>query len=727
MHHRYEAQGALGDLQEAITLHKQGLELCPVGHPDRSLCLDNLANCMKCKYESHKVLLYLEEAISLNQQALELHPVGHANRPSSLMHLAACIKCRYEAQKTLGDLEDALSLYQQALELCPDGHPDRPACLMYLATCMQCKYDLQGEMKDLLEAILLFQQALDLCPSGSKMWVSVARKLVSSLEDKFKQTKSTSDKLQALELQQALPYLAPNQTPTLQSTIAPAARQLIYSAVQDVLHNIPPRLLNTKTGVLHTKEQMITQFYESAEHMALATFLNEGGVLDSDQHSNSKHLRESIAAYFQYATLSHRWGANEPTLEGVFGRDSIYKIPDTEGLIKLRKFCLTAAEHGYSWAWTDTCCIDKTNSVELQQAIGSMFLWYQKSGLTIVHLYDVPPSSSSDAFTSSVWFRRGWTLQELLAPNTVLFYTKDWTPYMSSKALNHKEDALLLNELESATGIPSKHLIKFRAGVDDAREKLQWATGRRTTQAEDLAYSLFGIFDLHLPVLYGEGKEKSLGRLLQEVLSRSHDVSILHWVGEQSSLHSCFPASMMSYQPLPRVQPEVTNVGIQLALSRLQRIVSTDDARKVYNHFVNLARARFANHTLTLPCVIHQVRELKLRKTHLKGHTYDVYAEGLRPVQVTSPEALKETTEFARLPYVLVRPWDRKTVDYSEQDPVTAGYKTLMTLEQPFMALMLQRLLEGEYKRICTGHLIIVRTDDPASIINSTTDTLDIV
>ncbi|KAI5989859.1 hypothetical protein EDC04DRAFT_2588175, partial [Pisolithus marmoratus] len=201
------------------------------------------------------------------------------------------------------------------------------------------------------------------------------------------------------------------------------------------------------------------------------------------------------------------------------------------GLGKLQAFCAAACEHGYLWAWSDTCCIDKDSSAELQEAIGSMFGWYRRSALTIVHLSDVPNTGS---FGGSEWFRRGWTLQELLAPRTVLFYTQDWSLYRNLTCSNHKVDATVLEELERETGIQSRFLTDFSPGMDDARSRLQWASLRCTTRSEDIAYSLFGIFDLHLPVLYGESVEKALGRLLAEIISQSGDISVLDWVGEAS-------------------------------------------------------------------------------------------------------------------------------------------------------------------------------------------------
>ncbi|KAG6330776.1 hypothetical protein ID866_8312 [Astraeus odoratus] len=264
--------------------------------------------------------------------------------------------------------------------------------------------------------------------------------------------------------------------------------------------------------------------------------------------------------------------------------------------------------------------------------------------------------------------------------------------------------------------------------MGNARSRLQWAVGRYTTVLEDIAYSLYGIFNLHLPVLYGEGKEKALGRLLQEILSQSHDISILHWVGEQSSIHSCFPANIQAYQPLPQVQPDSTPISMQQSMSRLQQDVSANTACRLYNILTNLPREMFADYILTLPCIVHRIQMVKLRGTYMDHHMYDVQAVGLRPVQIIAQEQLIQATNPTNLlPYVLVRPWDRTLVNYSANDHTMAGYTALMELVKPFIALMLVRLPEGEYKRICASRHIVVCPDDPASIVNSEIATLDIV
>ena len=238
---------------------------------------------------------------------------------------------------------------------------------------------------------------------------------------------------------------------------------------------------------------------------------------------HNKHIQETVSTYFQYVNLSHRWGSDEPLLRDVQGQ-VIYDIELMDGIMKLQSFCAAAGERGYMWAWSDTCCIDKESSAELQEAIGSMFRWYRWSALTIVHLADVPAHGT---LSNSVWFKRGWTLQELLAPHSILFYTQDWSLYRNRVSSNHKEDTIVLAELAKVTNIPSHYLTEFYPGMGDARSRLQWASACRTTCPEDMAYSLFGVFNLHLPVLYSESKENSLGRLLAEIISQSRDISVL--------------------------------------------------------------------------------------------------------------------------------------------------------------------------------------------------------
>ncbi|KAI5990195.1 hypothetical protein EDD15DRAFT_2578784, partial [Pisolithus albus] len=295
---------------------------------------------------------------------------------------------------------------------------------------------------------------------------------------------------------------------------------LIKRVVSDKIQNIPLRLLHTPTGLLCDRDAQISRFEGSRQYEQLLSLASSP---DSDQLE--AEINNVISEYFEFTMLSHRWGSGEPSLHDVEGR-CVYDLDGTDGQVKLQMFCILALQHHFQWAWSDTCCIDKSSSAELQEAIGSMFTWYHQSSLTIVYLPDVFDVGS---LVGSVWFTRGWTLQELLAPRAILFYMHDWSLYMKSSSTNHKTAPGLLNELHDATGMTKEHLTNFSPGMADARSRLHWASRRYTTRPEDIAYSLFGIFQVHLPTFYGESAQNALGRLLTEIISRSGDISVLDW------------------------------------------------------------------------------------------------------------------------------------------------------------------------------------------------------
>ncbi|KAI6043863.1 hypothetical protein EDC04DRAFT_2562250, partial [Pisolithus marmoratus] len=337
-----------------------------------------------------------------------------------------------------------------------------------------------------------------------------------------------------------------SQVVTLSSNASPGThvdiKQVIRGVAFEILKTLPTRVLHTGTGILCNWDAQLSNFLSSQQYNQL---LSSCATCDPAQQTRLIHIE--VSRYFRFVTLSHRWGSGEPLLRDIEGR-SIYVMSTNGGFGKLQAFCAIAGEQDYLWAWSDTCCIDKDSSAELQEAIGSMFVWYRRSALTITYLSDV---SDTNSFLSSEWFERGWTLQELLAPERLLFYTQTWSLYMNLRSSNHKTDVAVLEELGRATGIESRFLTNFSPGMDDARSRLQWASSRRTTRPEDIAYSLFGIFDIHLPVLYGESAENALGRLLAVIISQSGDISVLDWVGEASRFHSCFPAEISPYQTPP--------------------------------------------------------------------------------------------------------------------------------------------------------------------------------
>ena len=368
--------------------------------------------------------------------------------------------------------------------------------------------------------------------------------------------------------------------------------------------------------------------------------------------------------------------------------------------------------------------------MELQEAIGSMFSWYRLSALTLVHLADV---SNTGELASSEWFKRGWTLQELLAPRTVLFCTRDWSLYQDSSS-NHKKDSAILGELEQATGITSHHLIDFHPGVDDARSRLQWASKRCTTRPEDIAYSLLGVFDLHIPVLYGESAERALGRLLAEVISKSGDTSILDWVGQSSEFHSCFPATLTPYRTLLPPLPDITTSPSMSpstpfftppsspSSSPAIRTRSLQSPREMRQALSDLPLAEFTHFKLILPCIVHRIEDVTLVYTGTASHVYKIQVVGLFPIEIALSERLQITAKGVS--YVLIRPW-HPNLHHPAVDTDDASWLT--GLEQPFSALLLMKLPYKEYRRVASFCHIIARPMGSAGVLNGEVDTLTIV
>ncbi|KAH8819869.1 heterokaryon incompatibility protein-domain-containing protein [Xylogone sp. PMI_703] len=212
-----------------------------------------------------------------------------------------------------------------------------------------------------------------------------------------------------------------------------------------------------------------------------------------------------------YAILSHTWGNDD---EEVSFRDI------TEGNIKT-----ISEKDGLKYAWIDTCCIDKTNSVELGEAINSMFEWYRKASVCYVYLSDVTTGSDfrnpPPQFSSSRWFQRGWTLQELLAPRNLLFYDSKWQCIGTKSKLS--------SVIEMSTGIPRPYLLGVVHLTNaSVAQRMSWASKRTTKRKEDIAYCLLGIFGVMMPMIYGEGNH-AFTRLQREIIRNVRDDSIFAW------------------------------------------------------------------------------------------------------------------------------------------------------------------------------------------------------
>lgn len=221
----------------------------------------------------------------------------------------------------------------------------------------------------------------------------------------------------------------------------------------------------------------------------------------------------------RYAILSHTWGHD---YEEVTFDDLSKGVGTSKPGFRKLAFCAEQADKdGLRYFWVDTCCIDKTNSTELTEAINSMFKWYRNASKCYAYLSDVPVNnrgrldllsnrSWDDLFRNSRWFTRGWTLQELLAPTSVEFFSSDGRQMGSRNSLRR--------EIHDITGIPTQALQGRPLSQFDIKERLSWVEGRETKREEDMAYSLLGIFGVFIPLIYGEGRENAFHRLLNATL-----------------------------------------------------------------------------------------------------------------------------------------------------------------------------------------------------------------
>lgn len=278
----------------------------------------------------------------------------------------------------------------------------------------------------------------------------------------------------------------------------------------------------------------------------------------------------------EYIILSHTWGKEEEEVSFQELQNGTGK--GKAGYQKIKNCCEQAARDGFRYAWIDTCCIDKTSSAELSEAINSMYQWYKDSRICYAYLEDVDGVQNRPQVPSVLemakWFTRGWTLQELIAPSVVEFYSKDWTEIGTKLSM--------AETISSLTGIPPAALQDGNISRFSFAEKMSWASKRSTTREEDKAYCLMGLFNIHMPLLYGEGSRAFI-RLQEEILKRFEDYTMFAWAdmgsystsgllaGSPSAFdHKSYPysdfRSITEFQDIAGQAPIVSSRGVHVTL-----------------------------------------------------------------------------------------------------------------------------------------------------------------
>ena len=291
----------------------------------------------------------------------------------------------------------------------------------------------------------------------------------------------------------------------------------------------------------------------------------------------------------KYAILSHTWGDEEVSFLDFHG-PHLHNMKNYT--TKVVNACERARRDGLPYIWIDTCCIDKSSSAELSEAINSMYRWYADAKVCYAYLSDLPggcPVLTDRAgvfgtstekewvskFAACKWFTRGWTLQELIAPKRVIFFDQKWD------LIGERE--MLLRTISKITKVETAVLSnKVPISSVSIAKKMSWAAERNTSRLEDQAYSLLGIFEVYMPMLYGEGKGAFI-RLQSEIMRNSTDDSILAWKNDSSKGSRSYeafaesPADFKTSYNIVRHRErgytdsfEITNKGLRITIPVMQ-------------------------------------------------------------------------------------------------------------------------------------------------------------
>lgn len=328
-----------------------------------------------------------------------------------------------------------------------------------------------------------------------------------------------------------------------------------------------------------------------------------------------------------YAILSHRWEKEEITFQDMSGSSNLLQAQNKYGFSKLKNACVLALSQGYQYIWIDTCCIDKTSSAELTEAINSMYNWYKAAHVCYAFLSD---AYDREKITTSQWFKRGWTLQDLIAPDLLEFYSGDWKP------LGTKEDHAI--DISSSTGIDVHVLLGGDPTEVSAARRMYWAAERETTRIEDEAYCLMGLFDVNMPLLYGEGR-KAFRRLQEEIIRRSDDPSIFAWYVTDAShgdavdilapsARAFLDSGDVSPQPFHRVGQKpmtITNQGISLELLLMSvglLHLAGDHEEDYFAEVEGILDCQLGNVPGTFPTI--KLRRVNAKQTAGESHYYRI-------------------------------------------------------------------------------------------------------
>ncbi|KAF8415451.1 hypothetical protein L210DRAFT_2704643 [Boletus edulis BED1] len=504
-------------------------------------------------------------------------------------------------------------------------------------------------------------------------------------------------------------------------------RTVIRRAVQQAIRDSPRVLINTISGRLLDKSEQASSFESLPVFKQLISSMTT--IVD---HTRIEH---DVTQYYRYAMFSHEREDNEPLFENVT-RVIVYDLKDSPANDKLKMFCKIIRDAGLDWAWSDTCCINREDRVVLQEALVSMFKWYQGSALTLVLLRGVCSPSRYGDLMRSIWNTRAWTFQEYRASKVIRFYNEDWTLYRDLDIPNHKESPEILMEMEEAMGISAQALMALQPGLNNIREKLHLVSRRETTLVEDEAYSLLGIFSVSFPVIYGDG-DQALGRLLAHILTSSGDASILAWTGKSGSFNSCLPGRFHVFSQLctSHIPPSMTGTEMETITATLRASsLNLDLVMKLYDRLKEHPAPTFLGKRMKASCLTFRLGPLSVSRAG-SVQVFRAQTTTLGTIEISTAEDLTQMDSL-----ILVHPWidfllgrqsvgetisEEETDDESSSeskpspppppmDRRTAALQLIARLRQPFGALLLTSTGQDVvgYRRVASESPITVQVQE---------------
>ena len=309
-----------------------------------------------------------------------------------------------------------------------------------------------------------------------------------------------------------------------------------------------------------------------------------------------------------------------------------------------------------------------------------------------------------------------------IASEVVQFYTEDWKPYLDLDTFNHKDSTIILSEMEWVVSFSTRKLITLQPGLERVCEKLYLALKHQMTREKDIAYSLFSIFNVAIPVMYGEGNQ-AVGHLLEHVLMGSRDVTILAWTGTSGSYNSCLPIDLTAYNHIvpPHIpQPiEVVDMNSMVATLR-SSLLDLSSAMILHGCLNNLPSPSIAASRLQLPGISFRLTQLVHtvdRDPVMNLHVYHVTMSVFGDIEIKTKDDLTGMKDLC-----LVHPWIHPLLDQGFLDGAAILGKTTQALQfvaclmQPFGALLFEPLSCVEHRRVAADSLIIAQVREEASL-----------